>query len=123
MVAISPARATVNYNNVLGNVGYNIGASSEDATPNTGTDVLSVIGNVLNIALGLLGVVLLLLSIYAGFLWMTAGGNEEQVAKAKTLLRNAIIGLIITLSAYSISYFVTSQVGSAVSGETSSVSE
>ena len=56
--------------------------------------------------LRLLGLVLLVFIIYAGFLWMTAGGNEEQITKAKATMRNAIIGLIIILSAYSITIFV-----------------
>lgn len=42
---------------------------------------------------------------------MTAAGNEEQVGKAKKLLTAAIIGLIIVLSAYAISYFVISKLG------------
>ncbi|MFH1030015.1 MAG: hypothetical protein V1770_02020 [bacterium] len=56
--------------------------------------------------LSLLGVVFVILSVYAGYLWMTAGGNDEQVSKAKALIRDAIIGLIITLSAYAISYYI-----------------
>jgi len=55
--------------------------------------------------LRLLGLVLLVFIIYAGFLWMTAGGNEEQITKAKATIRNAVIGLIILLSAYSITIF------------------
>ena len=37
---------------------------------------------------------------------MTAKGNEEQVSKSKNLIRDAIIGIIIVLAAYVISYFV-----------------
>ncbi len=56
-------------------------------------------------ALQLLGIIFVVLMIYAGYLWMTAGGNDQQVDKAKTLLKNAIIGLIVLLSAYSITWF------------------
>lgn len=56
--------------------------------------------------LSLLGIVFVILSVYAGYLWMTAGGNDEQVGKAKTLIRDAVIGLIIILSAYAISYYI-----------------
>lgn len=62
---------------------------------------------IIRTALGLVGTVLFLLNIYAGFLWMTAGGNEEQVAQAKTTIRNATIGLVIVFSAYSITLAVT----------------
>lgn len=44
--------------------------------------------------------------LYAGIMWMTAQGNEEQVTKAKTMIRNAIIGFIIISAAYAITYYV-----------------
>lgn len=62
---------------------------------------------IIRVLLGLTTLVLVSLNVYAGFLWMTAGGNEEQVTKAKDTIRNATIGLIIVLSAYSITIFAT----------------
>jgi len=56
--------------------------------------------------LQLLGVIFLIIIVYAGFRWMTAGGNEEQVTEAKKLIKNGIIGLIIMLVAYAITLFV-----------------
>jgi hypothetical protein len=74
-----------------------------------------IIGSIISVALGLLGVIFVILMIYAGFLWMTAGGNEETVKKAKKWLANAVIGLIIVLAAYAISTFVIqSIIGSTV---------
>jgi amino acid transporter len=64
------------------------------------------IGTIIQIALSFLGVVFLLLMIYGGYLWMMAQGNDEQVEKAKNLITAAIIGLVIVISAYAISYFV-----------------
>ena len=72
----------------------------------TDRQLQDIIVLVINSVLGLLGVIFLVLIIYAGFLWMTAGGNEDQVGKAKGLLINAIIGVIIIVAAYAISYFV-----------------
>lgn len=71
----------------------------------------STIGGVVQAILSFLGVVFLILMIYGGFLWMTAKGNEEQVTKAKNLIVAAIIGIIIVISAYAISYFVISSAG------------
>ena len=68
--------------------------------------LLDVIGRIINIFLGLLGVILLIILIYAGFLWMTAGGDDTKVAKAKLYIRNAIIGLVIIAAAWAIVYFV-----------------
>ena len=66
----------------------------------------SKIGTIIQIALSFLGVIFFLLMIYGGFLWMTAKGKEQQLEKAKNLITAAIIGLIIVVAAYAISYFV-----------------
>lgn len=66
----------------------------------------STIGSIINIAFSLVGVILICLMVYAGYLWMTAGGKEEQVKSAQTIIKNSIIGLIITLLAYGIAQFV-----------------
>lgn len=63
---------------------------------------------IIRVLLGLTSIVLIGLNVYAGFLWMTAGGNEEQVTSAKNTIRNATIGLIIVLAAYSITRFTVS---------------
>ncbi len=75
------------------------------------TDIRLIIANIIRIALGLVGIVLLVIIIYGGFLWMTAAGNEEQIGKAKKTLTNAVIGLIIILSAYAIVLFVMRMLG------------
>lgn len=64
------------------------------------------IGSVIGIVLSFVGVIFLLLMIYAGISWMTASGNQEKVTKAKDLIINAIIGLIIVLAAYAITSFI-----------------
>ena len=60
------------------------------------------IGKVLNIATVFLGVVFLGLMIYAGYLWMLARGNEQEVEKAKNIIIYTVIGLVAVLGAYSI---------------------
>lgn len=70
------------------------------------SSVFEIIGTLINVFLGLLGVVFLLLVLYAGFLWMTAGGDDKQVEKARKMLVNATVGLVIVLSAYAITTFV-----------------
>jgi len=73
----------------------------------------SYIGQIINIVLSVLGVIFLILIIYGGILWMTAAGNEEKVKKAKELITEALIGLVIVLAAYAISYFVINQLVNA----------
>ena len=58
--------------------------------------------------LGFLGLVAVVIILYGGFRWMTAGGNEDAVKKAKHTLTAGIIGLIIVLAAWGIARFVIS---------------
>ncbi|MCX6780291.1 MAG: hypothetical protein NT034_03895 [Candidatus Magasanikbacteria bacterium] len=66
------------------------------------------IGKYIRVALSLSGTIFLALTIYAGFLWMTASGNEDQVTKAKDIIMRASLGMFITLAAFSITAFVIS---------------
>lgn len=65
-----------------------------------------MIGSLINILLSVAGFVLFFLLIYAGILWMTAGGKDEQVSKAKNILVSSIIGLVIILMSLALSTFV-----------------
>jgi hypothetical protein len=67
----------------------------------------TTVGVIIQTALSLLGVIFLVLMVYGGFLWMTDRGNEQQVKRAQNLISAAVIGLIIVLSSYAISYFVS----------------
>lgn len=71
-----------------------------------GTDLVTIIGRIINVALGFLGIILLVLMLYAGFVWMTAAGDAEKIAKAKKIITNALIGLVIIASAWAITSFV-----------------
>ena len=41
-----------------------------------------------------------LLIVYAGFIFMTAGGSEEKVSKAKGILQNAVLGMVLVMSSW-----------------------
>ena len=59
----------------------------------------NIVGTIINIALSFVGALFVILIIYGGILWMTAGGKEEQVTKGRKYLINATIGLIIVILA------------------------
>jgi hypothetical protein len=75
----------------------------------TGATIEQQVGSLISVALSFLGVIFLLLMIYGGYMWMTAAGNDENVKKAQSLIKAAVIGVIIVTSAYAISYFVISK--------------
>lgn len=70
-------------------------------------DISTIAGTTINAALQLVGLIFMALTVYAGILWMTARGNEDQVQKAQKIITASLIGLIITISAYAITVFVT----------------
>ncbi len=62
----------------------------------------------------LLGIIFLVMILYGGFLWMTARGGEEQVVKAKDLIKHATIGLMIVIFSRIIAEFIIFQLGQSV---------
>ncbi len=96
----------------VGGEAYGVGAGEEPRS------LPDIIGGIIKTALSILGVVAALLIIYAGYIWMTARGKEERVTKAKETLEAAIIGLIIIMAAYAITYFVVDRLMQASSSPT-----
>lgn len=79
-------------------------------------DARNIVVDIIKIVLGFLGIISVVLIVYAGFTWMMAGGNEEKISEAKKILTAGIIGLVIILSAYAIADFVITYIYSAANG-------
>ncbi len=71
--------------------------------------VADIVSGVLTIVLSLLGIIFLGLIVFSGIQWMTAGGNEEAIKKARNNIKNAVIGLAIVALSYTITYFIFNQ--------------
>lgn len=100
-------------------VGLGSGDQVKDVLPggsNTNADPRIIIAQVINIFLGFLGIIFLCLTVYAGYLYMTANGEEKKTQDALGIIRTAIIGLIIILAAYGIANLVIKQVYDAANG-------
>ena len=74
----------------------------------TNTTLATTLGLIINVVLSILGVIFLFLIILAGYQWMTAQGNEQNVTKATDSMSRAVIGLIIVISSYAIWAFIKS---------------
>lgn len=79
-----------------GNISTNLATGENES-------IITLVGNVLNIAYSFLGIVFVTLLVYAGYLWLTARGNDSQVENAQKILRNSIIGIILVFAAFIIS--------------------
>lgn len=78
--------------------------------PNTGTELTTLIGTIIGGLLYFAATILLILIIYGGYMWMTAGGNDQQIEKGQKYIKNAIIGYIVIAVSYLIVQLVTTQI-------------
>ena len=78
----------------------------QNATGLADQDIRVTIARIIRVAMGMLGIIAVVIILIGGFTWMTAGGNDEKVGEAKKWIFSGIIGLAIILSAYGIANFV-----------------
>lgn len=93
------------------------GTLPEDFANNAGVtnaELPTVIANIIRIILGFLGIVAVVIVLFGGFKWMTAGGNDDKVSEAKQLIIQGIIGMVIIFSAFAIASFVVNSISSAL---------
>lgn len=64
-----------------------------------------------------IGIIAVIIILYGGFIWMTAGGNDDRVTKAKNIIIAGVIGLIIVIAAFAIVNFVINMSEDALNGD------
>lgn len=117
LVVPSVSHAQINVNST------GIGTTAAAAGYSSAADPAAIIGQMISVVLGLVGFVFFIYVLWAGFLWMTAQGNAEQVQKATGMIKNGIIGFIIIVAAYAISTAVINAITTgSISGATTSSS-
>lgn len=94
----------------------NLGKVNSSGKAVESKDIAVLIGEIAQIFLIFLGVIFLVLFVYAGILWMTAAGNDEKISKSKSIMASAAIGLFFVLAASAITYFVMSNLMGAIGG-------
>ena len=74
--------------------------------PGTFSTVSTSINTIFNLVFAIAGAVFVILLLVGGIQYLTAAGNEEATAKARRLLVDSIVGLIIVLAAFAIGRFI-----------------
>jgi hypothetical protein len=100
---------------------YGLGDSSDNMDDLAGwagfdttvEDPEPIIGQVIKTIISFLGVIFFILIVYGGFMWMTARGNTDQIDKAKKIIMNSIVGLVLVLFAYAITWYIIFQLADA----------
>ncbi len=88
-----------------------LGKTAQNAGFKEDIYVPQYVGIVISTLLGIIGVVFLIIIVYAGMQWMLAQGEETKISHARSMIFQAIIGLIIVFAAYALTSYV---VGSLV---------
>ncbi len=101
---------------VTGKISEGLNKAAAGAYGTNPQPIESLVGGLISVALGIVGLLLLGLFIYAGFKWMTAGGDATKIKEATALIRNAIIGLVIIVAAYAITSFVVQSLSNVTTG-------
>lgn len=65
-----------------------------------------VLKNGLNIAYMLAAIIAVIMIIIGGILFTTSAGDSGNITKAKNMILYSVIGLVVIISAYAITYFV-----------------
>jgi len=112
------SHAQILNSDVVQKIDENVGAVQLQAGYDPDLSLGAVVATIIKGFLGLLGVIFIILIVIAGYNWMTAAGDEEKIKKATSTIRSAIIGLLIIIAAYSITYFVFQNLPGAGSGYT-----
>jgi len=77
----------------------------------TNTSLRGYIVKVLNFLLSFLGLLAFIALVYAGFLYVTAGGEDGQHGKAKSIIIFVVIGIFVILAAYALVFTLITRAG------------
>ena len=83
----------------------------------TETTLAETAGIAIKAALSFVGVIFLVLMVYAGYLWFTSRGEEEPIKKAQKIIVASMIGLVIVAGAYGITAVVVPKILEKTTGE------
>ena len=72
----------------------------------TETNVYVVVGDIVKAVLSIIGVLLMIYLFTGGVMWMTSAGSSEKIKKAREMIVNAILGLVIVILSYAVATFI-----------------
>lgn len=83
----------------------------EAAGCNTETTLMPVVTGVIQVVLGLIGILSVAVMVYGGFTYLTSTGNPAKTTKARNILLYGVVGIVVAGLAYAIVYFVSRVLG------------
>ena len=96
-------------------------AGEQGANYGLARDPRAMVAQVVKIIMGLMGILFTAYTVYAGFLILASGGNEEKITKGKKVIFYAVLGTIISFSAYGLALFAERYLAGNAGGVSGSV--
>ncbi len=97
-------------------LGFDTSGALKTYTQLGNEDPATIVFSIVNTALIFLGMITLILILVAGFLWLTAAGEEEKIKKAKGIINGAMLGLIVVLGSYGLAQYLFTAIRIATTG-------
>ncbi len=114
---VVPVAAAPNIGFENGGLAQKIGGGAGYDTSSGETGLSTTVGKIIRVMLSLSGTAFLALTVYGGIRWMLARGDEGEIGASKEIIKAAIIGLAISLSAYALTSFVVSKITSSTGAD------
>ena len=86
-------------------------ATRPSAVPKGFASVQNVVTLIFNTIITISGVIFLIMLLIGGIQYLTGAGNEEATGKAKKMMIDAIVGLIIVLASWAIGTWILGRLG------------
>ncbi|OGY91817.1 MAG: hypothetical protein A3H70_04910 [Candidatus Komeilibacteria bacterium RIFCSPLOWO2_02_FULL_48_11] len=109
---LAAAKGFVKTREFLDKIGKQTGFGETAKTGDAG--VYAKLAAIMNIVLGLVGILATIYLIYSGIKWLRSGGSEEMIKEAKDGIRSALIGLLVVFGGYVLVNFIIERLISAV---------
>ena len=93
-----------------------VGLEAVAATGLGTADIRVIIVKIIQVLLGFLGLVAVTVILYGGYIYMTSEGEPDKIAKAKNILLNGAVGLVIILSAFAIVTYIINRMNEVIFG-------
>ena len=100
----------------LSTVQSGLSQTAGDTGLKTSSDLPTIIGRFVNYMFSVVGIIFMTITLVGGYLWMTAGGNEEKIGKAKGFIVNGINGMIVIFLSYALVYTMLAALKAATTG-------
>lgn len=106
-----PTGTTTSNTEICGNSSANCATTGGASFDGGAQGVVGFLLNIARLVVYLVGAIAVLFLVYGGIMYLTAGGDDAKVKAARSIITNAVIGLIVAIVAFSIVTIVQGLVG------------